>query len=112
MEEFYAHSANSEGQRHKLACHVKEVARLANKFAAGELAYWEGLWHYVRKHHPAFQDYLRKCEAEPGRSHRGSAHKSDGALLTLRNLEPLSFLITGYHGMVIDQGIAGGTSVQ
>ena len=49
MKELYAHSANSQGQRHRLDDHLKEVAKLAkefaDKFGAGELAYWVGLWH-------------------------------------------------------------------
>ncbi|HHT9108371.1 MAG TPA: hypothetical protein ACFYEF_08195 [Candidatus Wunengus sp. YC63] len=49
MKELYAHSANSLGQRHRLSDHLKEVARLAkgfaDKFGAGKLAYWVGLWH-------------------------------------------------------------------
>ena len=49
MKEFYAHSANSQGQKHSLVVHLKEVAGLSQKFAdkfdAGDLAYWVGLWH-------------------------------------------------------------------
>ncbi len=49
MKELYAHSANPQGQRHRLVDHQKEVARLAKKFTdkfdAGDLAYWAGLWH-------------------------------------------------------------------
>ena len=48
MKELYAHSANPQGQRHMLVDHLKEVARLAKKFAdkfdAGDLAYWAGVW--------------------------------------------------------------------
>ena len=53
MKELYAHSANSQGQRHRLSDHLKEVASLAKKFAdkfsAGNLAYWAGLWHDLEK---------------------------------------------------------------
>ncbi len=48
-KELYAHSANSQGQRHRLVDHLKEVVKLAKKFAdkfgAGDLAYWASLWH-------------------------------------------------------------------
>ena len=48
VKDLYAHSANSQGQRHILSDHLKEVARLtkkfADKFGDGELAYWVGLW--------------------------------------------------------------------
>ncbi|HHT9136230.1 MAG TPA: hypothetical protein ACFYEK_03200 [Candidatus Wunengus sp. YC60] len=49
MKELYAHSANSQGKKHSLAGHLKEVAALskifADNFGAGDLAYWAGLWH-------------------------------------------------------------------
>lgn len=51
MKELYAHSANSQGQRHRLDDHLNEVASLARKFAdkfgAGNLAYWVGTWYDV-----------------------------------------------------------------
>ena len=54
MKELYAHSINSQGQRHRLSDHLKEVASLAKKFAdkfgAGELAYWVGLWRDLGKY--------------------------------------------------------------
>lgn len=49
MKELYAHSANSQGQKHSLVVHLKEVAEISKKFAdkfgAGALAYWAGLWY-------------------------------------------------------------------
>ena len=49
MKELYAHSANSQGQRHRLDDHLKEVAALSkkftDKFGAEDLAYWAELWH-------------------------------------------------------------------
>ena len=54
MKQFYAHSINSQGQRHKLSDHLKEVAALSkkfsDKFSAGELAYWVGLWRDLGKY--------------------------------------------------------------
>jgi len=48
MKQFYAHSANSQGQKHRLSGHLKEVVALSkkydNKFSARDRAYWEGLW--------------------------------------------------------------------
>ena len=68
MKELYAYSANSQGQRHRLDDHLKEVARLAkkftDKFGAGNLAYWAWLWHDLGKFHPAFQEYLQRCALE------------------------------------------------
>ena len=49
MKQFYAHSTNSQGQRHSLDDHLKEVAELSRKFAdkfdAGDPAYYVGFWH-------------------------------------------------------------------
>jgi len=51
MKELYAHSINSQSQRHRLSDHLKEVAALSkkygNKFSARDRAYWAGLWHGV-----------------------------------------------------------------
>jgi len=48
VKELYAHSANSQGQRHRLSDHLKEVVALSKKFAdkfgTGDPAYWAGLW--------------------------------------------------------------------
>lgn len=102
MKELYAHSSNSQGQRHRLSDHLKEVARLAkgfaDKFGAGELAYWVGLWHDIGKIHPDFQAYLQKCAKNPETRHRGPDHKGAGAILAQNNLEPLAFLVAGHHG--------------
>ena len=54
MKELYAHSINSQGQRHRLSDHLKEVNRLtkkfADKFGVGNLAYWAGLWHDIKSY--------------------------------------------------------------
>jgi len=54
VKELYAHSANSQGQRHRLSDHLKEVASLAKKFAdefgCGEWGYLAGLWHDIGKY--------------------------------------------------------------
>ncbi|MBI4228924.1 MAG: hypothetical protein HY693_04290 [Deltaproteobacteria bacterium] len=46
MKQFYAHSINSQGQRHRLADHLKEVVAFskifADKFVAEDPAYWAG----------------------------------------------------------------------
>jgi len=48
MKQFYVHSINSQGQRHRLSDHLKEVDALSKKFAdkfgAKDPAYWAGLW--------------------------------------------------------------------
>jgi hypothetical protein len=48
VKELYAHTANSQGKRHCLDSHLKEVAALSkkydNKSSARDWAYWTGLW--------------------------------------------------------------------
>ena len=100
--ELYAHTPNDKGQWHRLDDHLKEVASLAHgfadKFGAGELAYWVGLWHDVGKIHPEFQAYLQKCAHDTETRHRGPDHKGAGAILARNVLEPLAFLVAGHHG--------------
>jgi len=102
MNNLYAHTPNNEGKWHDLEDHLKEVASLAkgfaNKFGAGELANWIGLWHDLGKANPEFQSYLHRCINEPEKLHRGPDHKGAGAVLANRNLEPLSFPVAGHHG--------------
>lgn len=102
MNELYAHTPNENGDWHYLDAHLKEVAELAEKFAgkfgAGELAKWIGLWHDLGKSNPEFQSYLHRCINEPDNRHRGPDHKGDGAILALKQLEPLAFPVAGHHG--------------
>jgi CRISPR-associated endonuclease/helicase Cas3 len=102
MKELYAHSPNDKGKWHRLDSHLKEVAKLAKRFAgkfsAGELAEWIGLWHDLGKANPEFQSYLHKCINEPDKLHRGPDHKGAGAVLAYKHLEPLAFPTAGHHG--------------
>lgn len=54
VKELYTHSDNPQGQRHRLDVHLKAVVELSRKFAdkfvAGDLAYWAGLWHVLGKY--------------------------------------------------------------
>lgn len=97
-----AHSANAQGRRHDLVTHIQSVADLArtfaDKFGAGELGYWAGLWHDVGKVHPDFQRYLRDCEANPEKHRRGPDHKRAGALLAAQRHDLIAFLVVGHHG--------------
>ncbi len=67
MTELYAHTPNDDGngEWHFLEDHLVEVAEcaktFAEKFGAGDLAYWAGLWHDLGKCLPKFQSYLLAC---------------------------------------------------
>ena len=102
MNDLYAHTPNEKSNWHYLDSHLKEVSVLAQKFAdkfgAGELAKWIGLWHDIGKANPEFQSYLHRCINEPERKHRGPDHKGAGAVLANKNIEPLAFPIAGHHG--------------
>ena len=64
MKELYAHSANSQGQRHGLSDHLKEVTVLskifADKFGAGDPAYYVGLWHDLGNYSRDFQEIAKR----------------------------------------------------
>ena len=98
----FAHSANSQNQRHDLVTHLRSVAALASTFAsaldAKDLAYYAGLWHDLGKFHPDFQAYLLRCEANPKARTRGPDHKAAGCSLAFERMEPLALLINGHHG--------------
>jgi hypothetical protein len=66
--EFAAHTpsdARPDDEWHGLKEHLESVAAeaeaKANKFQAGRLAYYAGLWHDLGKYNPKFQDFLRKA---------------------------------------------------
>ena len=64
MKQFYAHSINSQGQKHRLSDHLKEVAALSKKFAdkfgAEDPAYWVCLWHDLGKYSRDFQEITKR----------------------------------------------------
>lgn len=109
MKELYAHSPNDKGQWHSLEEHLREVARLArgfaDKFGAGELAYWVGLWHDLGKSMPGFQDYLKACSQN--QQSTKVPHAIWGAALAYRLLsqngenerwKEIALMIAGHHG--------------
>jgi len=112
---FYAHTPNNEGKWHLLDNHLKEVAekaqKFANKFEAGYLAYWSGLWHDLGKSNPEFQDYLEACQRDE--RHEKVPHAIWGAILAYRLLshsikddrwKELSLTIAGHHGRIDQPG--------
>jgi CRISPR-associated endonuclease/helicase Cas3 len=115
MNNLYAHTPNDEGKWHYLEDHLKEVARLAKqfagKFAAGDLAYWIGLWHDLGKSNPDFQDYLKACQRDE--RHEKVPHAIWGAVLAYwlinRNgkndrWEEIALTIAGHHGGINQPG--------
>ncbi|WP_071521552.1 CRISPR-associated helicase/endonuclease Cas3 [Neomoorella thermoacetica] len=97
MEQFLAHTANSQGKEQSLLDHLEAVANLTQKFneplGVPHIGYRTGLWHDLGKFHPEFQTYL---QGEGGR--RGPNHSSAGAMLASKYFEPLAFVIAGHHG--------------
>ena len=51
LKELYAHSANSQGQRHRLDDHLKgtaeRAANMAKEFGCSRWGWLAGLWHDV-----------------------------------------------------------------
>ena len=97
MIDFFAHSANENGEWHGLADHLLAVAQIAGgfckRFDSHDAGYYAGLWHDIGKFNPEFQRYLageRKTRLD---------HKGAGAKLALQHhLEPLALLVQGHHG--------------
>lgn len=103
---FSAHTPlRNSNKWHPLKCHLFKVAKLArkfgNKFNAGELAYYAGLWHDLGKYNPDFQKYLKQChqaslkgENEPFKK---VPHAIYGAKLAAEKFQPIAPLIYGHH---------------
>ncbi len=53
MTDLYAHTPNDKGEWHKLDKHLNDIDEMtqdfANKFSAGNLAYWIKTWHDLEK---------------------------------------------------------------
>jgi CRISPR-associated endonuclease/helicase Cas3 len=100
----YAHTPNSAGQWHELQAHLQATAELARAFAerfgAGELAYYAGLWHDMGKFHPQFQAYLQACAQ--GTRAQPHPHARYGAAYAARHCPPLAFPIMGHHAGMPD----------
>lgn len=105
--QFAAHTPpeNQPHRWHSLKQHLSKVAaksrQLAEKFGAGEIGHYAGLWHDLGKYNPNFQTYLVQCEAL---SRSGASEFRDrvphaiyGAKLAAEKLEPLALLIAGHH---------------
>ncbi len=97
MKEFYAHSENTQKEKHRLSKHLRQTAQLAESFACNKIYQpifkMAALLHDLGKYQQAFQDYL----INGGK--RGSVpHASWGAgyARILKALEA-SIAIDGHH---------------
>lgn len=115
MKEFYAHTPNDKGEWHKLDEHLQDVARMAqgfaNKFEAGDVAYWSGLWHDLGKCNPEFQNYLEACQRDE--RHEIVPHAIWGAVLAYwlisnnikdEHWKEIVLTIAGHHGRIDHPG--------
>jgi CRISPR-associated endonuclease/helicase Cas3 len=115
MNDLYAHTPNDKGNWHGLIDHLEKVAncakQFANKFQAGDLAYWIGLWHDLGKSNPEFQDYLEACQRDE--RHEKVPHAIWGAILAYQllshNIEDdrwkeIALTIAGHHGGIDQPG--------
>ncbi len=104
--QFNAHTpSKGTDDWHQLKDHLGKVAKLAEKFAdkfqAGELGRYAGLWHDLGKYNPDFQNYLDDChlaslnnQAPP---HRKIPHAIHGAILAAELCPDVAPLIYGHH---------------
>lgn len=116
LKRLYAHTPNEKGEWHYLDVHLKEVAEtaaeLADKFGAGELAKWIGLWHDLGKSNTQFQNYLKACQR--GERHEKVPHAIWGAVLAYHLLlshnkeedrwKEIALTIAGHHGGINQPG--------
>lgn len=102
--QFNAHTPPPNTDKwHELKEHLSDVAALTSKFTdkfkAGELGYYAGLWHDLGKYNPDFQKYLDDCHSGNSSYSKKVPHAIHGAKLAwdLFGQNPLSFLIYGHH---------------
>lgn len=94
---YFAHSENVKGEKHILAEHLKETAKIAESFSSQKIFkpifYLTGLMHDLGKYQKDFQNYL-KCNGQ-----RGSVpHASWGAgYARLNRLLEASITVDGHH---------------
>lgn len=100
--EYFAHSANDHGVKHKLAEHLRSVGQLAGSFAGNcrwkDEAVLAGLHHDLGKYGDLFQARLRGEEV-------GLDHWSAGANVTL-----LKFRAVAAARLVANKGYAAAAS--
>jgi CRISPR-associated endonuclease/helicase Cas3 len=103
---FNAHTPGKGDARwHELKQHLGKVANLtegfANKFSAGKLGYFAGLWHDLGKYNPDFQKYLDDCHAASLNNQKPPTkkvpHAIYGAIVAAELCPDIAPLIYGHH---------------
>lgn len=101
---YYAHTPNRQGHWHDLVEHLRRTAEQARAFAerfdAGELAFYAGLCHDLGKFHSKFQQYLQNVAL--GKPAAKQPHAIYGAKLIETVNHTLPFLIAGHHSGMPD----------
>lgn len=104
--QFNAHTpSKGTDDWHQLKDHLGKVAKLAEKFAdkfqAGELGRYAGLWHDLGKYNPDFQNYLDDCDLaslnNQAPPYRKIPHAIHGAILAAELCPDVAPLIYGHH---------------
>lgn len=103
---FNAHTpSKATNDWHELKQHLGKVANLAkgfaDKFQAGKLGYYAGLWHDLGKYNPDFQKYLNDCHAASLNNQKPPTkkvpHAIHGAILAAELCPDIAPLIYGHH---------------
>jgi CRISPR-associated endonuclease/helicase Cas3 len=105
MSHYWAHTDNPNGKPHLLKDHLREVGKLARKFAKmgnpdlAEAAEWAGLLHDLGKYRNEFQEYLRDERESSAETH----HAIYGAALAFQRkwIGP-ALVIAGHHAGLHD----------
>jgi CRISPR-associated endonuclease/helicase Cas3 len=104
--QFNAHTPSKGTDKwHELQTHLHKVAQLAEKFAnkfnAGKLGHYAGLWHDLGKYNPDFQQYLDDCHTASLNNQKPPTkkvpHAIHGAILAAELCPDLAPLIYGHH---------------
>jgi CRISPR-associated endonuclease/helicase Cas3 len=103
---FNAHTpGKGDDKWHELKQHLGDVANLAegfaNKFSAGKLGKYAGLWHDLGKYNPDFQKYLDECHTASLNNqkppHKKVPHAIHGAILAEQFCSDIAAVIDGHH---------------
>ncbi|WP_309730934.1 CRISPR-associated helicase Cas3' [Chamaesiphon sp. OTE_75_metabat_556] len=104
--QFNAHTpSKGTNDWHELKAHLGKVSKLAEKFAdkfdAGELGKYAGLWHDLGKYNPDFQTYLDDCHTASLNNQKPPTkkvpHAIHGAILAEQFCSDIAAVIDGHH---------------